>query len=235
MQRAMAAAHQRMGLAPRMGYARMGSRDRWNPAVSEQDSESPSISTVYLPTIEYLNYLLPAAMLGGRLRRFPIIQLVSGVHSASLVPILARRPFVSWVATPFMDEIVSRRAGPDLSLSIRMNHALRGVNQQLERWTYRYPRFVFALSSYTARRLTDIARLPPERISVLRCPVDLDQFSPEGPSSTGQPRRYLLFVGRVDDPRKNVTALVRAYAPSPRLFPISISCWSAGRKHRTTP
>lgn len=219
MQRAAAAAHQRMGLAPRLGYARMGSRDRWNPAVHEQECDRPSISTGYLPTIEYLNYLLPAAMLGGRLRRFPIIQLVSGVHSASLVPILARRPFVSWVATPFMDEIVSRRAGPDLSLSIRMNHGLRAVNQRLERWTYRYPRFVFALSSYTARRLTDVARIPADRLSVLRCPVDLDEFCPNGPPWTGQPRRYLLFVGRVDDPRKNVTALVRAYAPIAAAFP----------------
>ena len=235
MQRAMAAAHQRMGLAPRMGYARMGSRDRWNPAVSEQDSESPSISTGYLPTIEYLNYLLPAAMLGGRLRRFPIIQLVSGVHSASLVPILARRPFVSWVATPFMDEIVSRRAGPDLSLSIRMNHALRAVNQQLERWTYRYPRFVFALSNYTARRLTDIARLSPERISVLRCPVDLDQFSRKARRGPGSPDG-ICCSSAASTTRERMSP--RSFAPtppSPRLFPISISCWSAGRKHRTTP
>src|SRR5947199_2590145 len=105
MQLAIVAAHRQMGLLPVLGFARMGGRDRWSPALREQHGEQPSISTGYLPTIEYLNYLLPAARLRRSLRRFPIIQVVSGVHSASLVPILANRPFVSWVATPFVDEI----------------------------------------------------------------------------------------------------------------------------------
>ncbi len=215
MQRAAAAAHQRMGLAPRMGYARMGSRDRWNPAVREQENDGPSISTGYLPTIEYLNYLLPAAMLCGRLRRFPIILLVSGVwfRLAGSDPGQAALRLMGRDAVHGRDRQPPRRTG---SLAIDPNEsrrAARGKSLASERWTYRYPRFVFALSSYTARRLTDIAQLPPERISVLRCPVNLDDFCPNGPSWTGPPRRYLLFVGRVDDPRKNVTALVRAYAP----------------------
>ena len=144
---------------------------------------------------------------------------MSGVHSASLVPILAGHPFVSWVATPFIDEIVGRFGGKDSTLSIRLNHGLRALNQRLENWTFRHPRFVFALSSYTARRLQTVAGLDPERLAILRCPVDLTRFTPTGPRWLEGPKRYLLSVGRVDDPRKNVAALVRAYAPIAASFP----------------
>lgn len=219
MQRAIVSAHRQMGLLPVLGFARMGGLDRWNPALREQQGEQPSISTGYFPTIEYLNYLLPAARLRRRLGRFPIIQVVSGVHSASLVPILADRPFVSWVATPFLDEIEGRFGGKDSTLSIRLNHGLRALNQRLENWTFRHPRFVFALSSYTADRLRTVAGLDPERLAILRCPVDLMRFTPAGPPWLEGPKRYLLSVGRIDDPRKNVAALVRAYAPIAASFP----------------
>ena len=197
----------------------MGGLDRWNPAVHEQQGDQPSISTGYLPAIEYLNYLLPAARLRRTLGRFPIIQVVSGVHSASLVPILAGHPFVSWVATPFIDEIMGRFGGKDSRSRSGLNHGLRGLNQRLETWTFRHPRFVLALSSYTARRLRTVAGVDPERLAILRCPVDLMRFTPTGPRWLEGPKRYLLSVGRVDDPRKNVAALVRAYAPIAASFP----------------
>jgi D-inositol-3-phosphate glycosyltransferase len=213
MQKAALAAHRQMGLSPVLGFARMGGLDRWSPTLREQTGERASISTGYLPTIEYLNYLLPAARLRQVIKRFPIIQVVSGVHSAALIPMVAGRPFVSWVATPFVDEIESRYAGEKPSLSIRLNHGLRAFNQQLEKWTFRYPRLVFALSTYTARRLTAVAGVDPARMAVLRCPIDLTQFQPLGPAWVDRPtNRYLLSVGRVDDPRKNVAALIRAYS-----------------------
>lgn len=212
LQRALAAAHRGLGLRPHLCFARLG-RDRWNPSLITEEGPLPTLSTGYLPAIEYLNYSWPALRLRRRLRRFPVVHVVSGVHSAALLPILARKPFVSWVATPFADEIAGLRAGERPTLSIRLNHGLRGLNQRLERWTFRHPRFVFALSGYTARRLAEVAGVEPERVAVLPCPVDLAHFRPEGPRRDHGPRRYILSVGRVDDPRKNVPALIRAYAP----------------------
>jgi glycosyltransferase involved in cell wall biosynthesis len=222
MQRAVMAAQRRMGLAPRLGFARMGGMDRWDLSIREEEGESPSISTGYLPTIEYLNYLVPALRLGRSLRRFPVVHVVSGVHSAALIPIVARHPFVSWIATPFVDEIMSRYGGDQSTLSIRVNHGLRGLNQRLERWTFKHARFVFALSTYTARRLIDVAAIDPRRLSILRCPVDLVRLRPREPfeaRSPERPTRYLLSAGRVDDPRKNVPSLIRAYAPIAASFP----------------
>jgi glycosyltransferase involved in cell wall biosynthesis len=163
--------------------------------------------------VEYLNYLVPALTLRGQLRQFPIVQLVSGMHSASLVPIAAGVPFVSWVATPFLDELASRRAGQTPTASVRLNHGLRALNQRLERWSLRFPSLVLALSDYTARRLEELTGISRARIEILRCPVDHHLFRPDGARWEAAPARYVVSVGRVDDDRKNFAALVRAFVP----------------------
>jgi len=213
MQNAMSIAHRRLGLEPHLGFMRQGRRERWDAAIHRSDhAGQPTVSTGYLPTIEYLNYLFPAVRLRRTVKRFPVLQLVTGTHSAGLIPILARRPFVSWIATPFLDEIESRHGNPGASPSVKLNYALRAVNQGLERWSLRFPHLVLALSEYTARRFREVDGLDPARLAVLRCPIDLQAFRPDGPAWTGRPGRYLLSAGRVDDPRKNMASLVRVFA-----------------------
>lgn len=220
MQRVMRQAHERLGLSPSLAFARHDRRGRWAPGVKGGEFEGhPTLSTGYLPSVEYLNYLLPALALRRQVTRFPVVQVVSGMHSASLIPILGRVPFVSWVATPFLDEVASRRDGATPTLSVRLNYGLRSVNQQLERWSFRFPAVVLALSDYTAGRLATVTGLPRERFEVLRCPVDMNLFQPAGARWPAAPARYLLSVGRVDDDRKNFAALVRAFVPVAQRFP----------------
>jgi glycosyltransferase involved in cell wall biosynthesis len=214
MQRAVCTAHLAMGLTPHLAFSRQGRLARWNPSlVTTRADGYPAMTTGYLPTLEYLNYVLPALKLRAELPRFPIVQLVSGFHSASMVPILARCPFVSWVATPFGDEISSRRAGARPTASIRLNSRLRGLNERIERWSFRFPKIIFALSVYTATRLAEVTGFERDRFEVLRCPVDVRLFRPEGRRWQAGPTRYFLSVGRVEDPRKNFASLVRAFAP----------------------
>ena len=220
MQRAMRQAHERLGLLPSLAFVRHDRRGRWSPGVKRGIFEGhPTLSTGYFPSVEYLNYVVPALALHRQLSRFPVVQVVSGMHSASLVPILARVPFVSWVATPFLDEVASRRQAAAPTMSVRLNYGLRALNQQLECWSFRFARVVLALSDYTAGRLSTLTGLPRARFEVLRCPVDQQLFRPDGTRWPGLERRYLLSVGRVDDDRKNFAALVRAFAPVAERFP----------------
>ncbi|HEX3694626.1 MAG TPA: glycosyltransferase family 4 protein [Polyangia bacterium] len=220
MQRVMRLAHRRLGLDVTLGFARHDRRSRWHPGVrSGQFEGHPTLSSGYWPSVEYLNYLVPALAMRAQIRQFPIIQVVSGMHSNSLMPILAGVPFVSWVATPFLDEVASRRQGPIPTLSVRLNHGLRAVNQRLERWSLRFPSLVLALSEYTARRLQVLTGLSRNRLEILRCPVDHQLFRPDGPRWPAAPGRYLISVGRVDDDRKNYAALVRAFGPVAARFP----------------
>ncbi|HVR61051.1 MAG TPA: glycosyltransferase [Polyangia bacterium] len=220
MQRVMRRAHRRLGLDATLAFARSNRRGRLDPRVRAGELDGhPTLSAGYWPSLEYLNYLLPAAALRGRLRAFPVLQVVSGMHSASLVPIVAGAPFVSWVATPFLDEIASRRAGAQPTASVRLNHGLRAINQRLERWSLRFPRVVLALSAYTARRLQELTGVDGARVEILRCPVDHQLFRPDGPRWAASPGRYVVSVGRVDDDRKNFAALVRAFVPAAARFP----------------
>lgn len=211
MRRAATRALSELGLRPHLAYLRSGRRSRWDPRARHGvHEEGPSLSCGYLPTVEYLNYVVAARALRREIRRFAAVHVVSSFHSPSLVPILCRRPFVSWVASPYRDEIEGRRHGGRSSTSVRINHAARGLNERIERWTYRHARRVWALSSYTARRLEELHGLSPERLAVQGAPVDTAVFRPDGPRWSG--RRYILSVGRLDEERKDYPLLLRAFA-----------------------
>src|SRR5215831_17225706 len=80
MQNAMSIAHRRLGLHPYLGFMRQGRRERWSPAIHETfHAGQASVSTGYLPMIEYLNYLFPAVRLRPIVKRFPIVQVVTGI------------------------------------------------------------------------------------------------------------------------------------------------------------
>jgi glycosyltransferase involved in cell wall biosynthesis len=213
METAVARAQKELGLQTTLAHLRTGRWDRYALGARErQIGDRDVISMGYIPTIEYLNYLVPSLAIRNRLRRFPVLQLVSGSHAASLIPIVNQRSFVSWVATPYGDEIESRYETSEPSLSVKLNYHLRALNGVLERWTFGFPGKIFALSNYTARRLAELTGLPPDRFAILRMPADVERFSPVGPPWERLRSRYIMSAGRVDDERKNFAALVRCFA-----------------------
>jgi glycosyltransferase involved in cell wall biosynthesis len=213
MRRALESAHDRIGLESTIVYARSGRRGRVDPRVVRGSFEGrPTLAVGYWPTIEYCNYWISALALRREVRRFPIVHVVGSFHSLSLIPIWAGARFVSWVATPFVDEIRSRRAGAEVTLSVRLNHSLRGVNQALELWTFRRSQAIWTISDYTTRRLAGLGASGAVPVRTQRPPVDTALYRPDGPRWTEGSGPYALWVGRLDDERKNVAALLRAFA-----------------------
>lgn len=206
----MVRAHRALGLEPTYAFRRL-EKSRRLRVRDEIIGGVPSSSAGYIPSIEYLNYLLPAVALRKRCAAFDIIQLATADHAPSLIPALARRRFVSWVATAYADETESRYVGAQSSLSVKVNYHFRHINTALEKWSYRLPAKIFALSGNTARRLSQISGLSLDHFEVLPYPIELDVFTPEGPRWSGSPGRYIMTAGRVDDERKNVAALVRVF------------------------
>ncbi len=213
MQRAVCEAQERLGFSVHVAFPRAGRLARWALRVrSETIDGRAAFSVGYMPSIEYLNYTVPALLLRRTFRDFPLVHVVSGCHSLAMIPALAQKPFVSWVATAFIDEVRSQRDADHPTLSARINNALSPINCALEGWSLRQARAVLALSSYTERSLAATAGLGPERLRLLRCPVDTARFSPDGPCLAELPRPYILTVGRVDDGRKNHPALLRVFS-----------------------
>ncbi len=158
----------------------------------------------WLPELEFTHYLPTRSWR----RLFESCQhyvAVSGNCLAATGYALTDRPFLAWVATPWHDDRRDRirlfpwyRRVLDRLLNGRVLGALE--RRVLRRGT------ILALSRYTGEGLNRVAA---RRVTfdVLPMPVDIDRFSPD-PAQV-MPGR-VSFVGRVDDPRKNVGLLIEA-------------------------
>lgn len=87
-----------------------------------------------------------------------------------------------------------------------IERALRGVGAGVtRRWVARHADRVLAPTNPVAERLVAEWGLEPERVGVLRLPVDTTRYVPGRPEAG---RTDLLYVGRLDN-RKNVASLLR--------------------------
>jgi glycosyltransferase involved in cell wall biosynthesis len=135
-------------------------------------------------------------------------------------------PYLVWEATTLRDELEAtsgaeaRRAGRGSGIMAAVHQATLPLNDRLERAIYRDARLVVTMSAYGRDRIAALHGFDPSRIEILSPPPPPAYLRAVG--SLAEPRALrgeaprLLFVGRVDDPRKNfllaVVALTRARA-----------------------
>jgi glycosyltransferase involved in cell wall biosynthesis len=166
-----------------------------------------------LPELDALNQLWGGVRARRAARDAEQLWVVAAAASYGLAAPRSRRPYACWVATGLEDEWRSRRAGLPASrrLALRVNGpALR----RLERTVLARAARVFGISPWSAESLAAAGALERERVGVLPIPVDLERFRPEPEQAwrAGLERPVLAFVGRADDPRKNVALLLDAFA-----------------------
>jgi glycosyltransferase involved in cell wall biosynthesis len=92
------------------------------------------------------------------------------------------------------------------------------MGRRIEGLLYRRAKVLCTMSAYTRRRITAVHGIPPEKVILLQHPPSQSYLAaldhvrhrlvPGGAPDESVLR--LLFVGRVDDPRKNVVELLRA-------------------------
>ena len=94
-----------------------------------------------------------------------------------------------------------------------------------KRWTIRRADRLVVSSLDEREMLIQRFRVAPERISVILTPIDTSAFRPLGRARATRlagldpDRRYILFVGRLDDPVKRVSALIRTFAALAAVHP----------------
>jgi glycosyltransferase involved in cell wall biosynthesis len=121
------------------------------------------------------------------------------------------RPYACWAGASLADERRGRL--PALAPSRRVAALLNApVLERLERTVLRGAEQLFATGEASRSALARAAGLDPGRIGILPLPVDLDRFRPlpdeEWLARLEQP--VLAFVGRTDDPRKNLALALEA-------------------------
>lgn len=170
------------------------------------------------------------ALAGGRVHRnrlraaaYTLGWAVNSRYAGALAA--AGVPYVLWEATPIRDElrIVSaravREAGRGTGLGVMLHGTLLPLEERLERSLYARAAGLFAMSAYTRARMIELHHLPAERVAILRHPPTrafLGALARAGGPAARRARAAdgtlrLLFVGRVDDPRKNFPLLLEAY------------------------
>jgi glycosyltransferase involved in cell wall biosynthesis len=175
----------------------------------------------YLPEFEFQRYL-PRDALTRRLRAFDLIQVVAGGPAVALAALAADRPTVAFIATLVANEresVIERSHG----LQKQWLRMMTTVTSALERRALHKLRHVFAESVYTRDLVAGI--VSPDRLSVAPPGVDTSLFHPD----EYQSESYILSVGRLNDPRKNVGMLYRAYASLRSRFPAAPALVLAGQ------
>lgn len=117
-------------------------------------------------------------------------------------------PYVVWMGTTIEDEREVQKQQFGLGRRLRYEVA-RPVLKHQERAVLRNADKVLVQSSYTRRRVVEKHGLNGDAIDVVPVPVDTENFSPAEPETDP---KEIIFVGRLNDPRKNTKLLLEAFA-----------------------
>jgi len=174
------------------------------------------LDAVHLPPPPFplwLYFLVPQFLIGPMLGKHHAALVVTGSAHTALPLALRGMPFTLWVATIYEDEVRGKAEAGDEWARRTLNSPAWRVLEAQEKFVLRRAHRILALSEYTARRIRERVPGAGERMTVMPFPVDTSRFCPDPAVRADPPHgRYLLFAGRINDPRKNVGLLLRAYA-----------------------
>ena len=136
------------------------------------------------------------------------MHLVLGSAMAGFTLAWMRKPYVCWLSTLYEDEQRARAEGGDeLSWKHVNSISFKALRWQ-ERFVLRRARLIAAISDHTAERVRMVYPETSHKVEVVNVPVDVGTFRPTD-RSPAQPTA--LWVGRVEDARKNVQMALSAF------------------------
>jgi glycosyltransferase involved in cell wall biosynthesis len=172
---------------------------------------SPRATTSgYVPAIDALNQLAAGRRLRDRARAARSLWVVAAAASYGFAAPSAQRPYACWIGTGLDDEWRSRVAG--LPATRRVLQALNApLLLRLERRVLADAALVYAISPASQAALARAVER--DDVGILPIPLDLARFTPQPDEDwlAGLERPTVVFVGRGDDPRKNVRLLLEAW------------------------
>jgi glycosyltransferase involved in cell wall biosynthesis len=187
---AFLAAARDLGRVPELHFGRMPSRFR---------------------PVDAVNQLAAAARIARRVRSAQALWVVASFASWGFAAPFSGRPYSCWIGTALEDEWAGRRSALRASRRLAI-HVNAPILRPLERRVLRGARRVYATSPWSRRTVARAGGLPEDEVGILPLPVDLGHLTPapdeEWRKTLEAP--VLAFVGRANDPRKNVRLLLDA-------------------------
>lgn len=166
------------------------------------------------PEVESLNYILNRSQWDDALGDGPAFA-VGGPCLPGLPLALDDRPFCCWIGTLLTDEREVQLPGFARYRQFRYQLE-RPLLSRLERKTLQAANRVFVQSTYTQRRVHKKYDVPKTAIEHLPFPIDTEHFTPTPATEDGF---EIIFVGRFNDPRKNIKLLLQAFVKVRKTVP----------------
>jgi glycosyltransferase involved in cell wall biosynthesis len=152
-------------------------------------------------------------MAGKLLGRCRGVFVVSGSANVALPLALRGKPYALWLATTYRDELAAKaQVGDRWAQSVLAKPSWKLIERQ-EKFAIRRAKQVLSMSYHTAKRIKELVPEAAGRVETLPVPVDTAIYKPDPPARRESPYgEYLLLAARINDPRKNVGMLLRAFA-----------------------
>lgn len=173
--------------------------------------EAKGIPLVF-PEIEPLQYVLNLRAWRHAVADGDSFFAVGGTNHVGLPFTFDGRQFASWTATPLWEDRRDRlRYAPTIE---RIRDVVsKPVLLALERFAFERADTRLLLSEYTRSVVCETHGFSPDEFEIFPFPIDTKQFSPDGPiwEGSNSDGPTVIFVGRINDPRKNVDDLIEAF------------------------
>jgi len=161
--------------------------------------------------LEPLHYLDNAKEWISCAQDYQMLMVVSGTSQCGLAFAFSGRRYVCWIAALTEDDKRARkREWPKIRQIIDTLWA--PLLRYLEGYVYRRCSRILSLSAYTANMIANWYKIDRQSVHVLPCPIDTEWFSPPPDSSELSNDKIIISVSRLNDPRKNIAMLVKAFS-----------------------
>lgn len=165
----------------------------------------------WIPELEFTNYWCSSRW-QSEIERCDFHLCVSGSNLAALPYWQMKLPFLAWVATPWLEDRQHRVKQFPWYRRCLDAILVRPVCQYIERRINQAGNII-ALSDYTRNAVNQMPGV--EIKNILPMPIDVKRFSPKKKSTKNNHETIKIgFVGRFEDPRKNIDLLLKAFAKS---------------------
>ena len=207
---------------PSRGVREMFNRSKFH--IREVDGIR-TIQVRSIPYVHLIDQLVAAFSIRGLLDQYEIYQAIGGANFPALPFMMANKPYVCWVATTYEDERrlilhpLRSLESPMRILLYYFNYLLKPLVLWYEKRIYQRAAKILTISRYTAHSIQEQYGIPIEKFSVIPFPIDTDKFKPKANRQQVVAEDFILMVGRITDPRKNVKLLLRAFAQIRQHFP----------------
>ena len=182
------------------------------PRIATHDDHT-RIAAPPIPLPLPLAYLNPYFLIGPLVAGHDAVIAASGSAHVAAPLALRRAPYVLWIATLYEDEIRAKADSGDAWAEGVLRAPWWRLLAWQERIALRGAARILSLSAYTAERIKETLPDVADRVEIVPYPVDTDAFTPDPAARDESPYgRYVLLAARVNDPRKNVPMLLRAFA-----------------------